>query len=107
MQPLQENIFFQIGKTVITDEEQAKIDNLVKYLNKNKKATVSITGYADSATGTSSRNLQLSKMRAEGVSAALQKAGISADRIHIDYKGDKVQPFAKVEENRVSVCIAE
>ena len=107
VQPLQENIFFQIGKTAISAEGQAKIDNLVKYLKKNEKATVSITGYADSATGSSRRNLQLSKMRAEGVSAALQKAGISADRIQIDYKGDKVQPFAKVEENRVSICIAQ
>lgn len=107
VQPLQENIFFQIGKTAISAEGQAKIDNLVKYLKKNEKATVSITGYADSATGSSRRNLQLSKMRAEGVSAALQKAGISADRIQIDYKGDKIQPFAKVEENRVSICIAQ
>ncbi len=105
-QPLRENIFFQIGKTSIRDEEQPKIRSLVDYLKKNTEATVRITGYADAATGSKRRNLQLSEQRARNVSDALQQAGIPADRISIDYKGDTEQPFSTAVENRVSICIA-
>lgn len=105
-QPLRENIFFRIGKTNIREEEQPKIRSLVDYLKKNTAATVRITGYADAATGSQRRNLQLSEQRARNVSDALQQAGIPADRISIDYKGDTEQPFSTAVENRVSICIA-
>ena len=36
--------------------------------------------------------------RAAGVSEALQQAGIAADRIRVDYKGDSEQPFATAAE---------
>ena len=52
-------------------------------------------------------NERLSKNRAEAVATMLKEKGIDNQRITIDYKGDTVQPFATIEENRVSICIAE
>ena len=46
--------------------------------------------------------------KAEQVSGSIiQAEGIAADRITIDYKGDTEQPFNVIEENRVTICIAE
>ena len=64
-------------------------------------------GYADAATGSHALNLKLSRQRAAGVAAALEQAGIAADRISAEGRGDTVQPFPGVEQNRVSICIAQ
>ena len=85
----------------------AKVEALADYLRAHPETTVSVTGYADAATGGKARNLQLSMLRAAGVSEALQQAGIAADRIRVDYKGDSEPPFATAAENRVSVCVAQ
>ena len=41
------------------------------------------------------------------VANALMKRGIASSRIVVSAKGDTVQPFDKMEDNRVSICIAE
>ena len=105
--PLREDIFFRIGSSEIRASERPKVEALADYLRAHPKTTVSVTGYADAATGGKARNLQLSMLRAAGVSEALQQAGIAADRIRVDYKGDSEQPFATAAENRVSVCVAQ
>lgn len=43
----------------------------------------------------------------EAVAKALKEAGISQERIIVDYKGDTVQPFSSPEQNRVSICVVE
>lgn len=106
-EPLVQNIFFDINRSVIRQDQEVKIDELIVYLNKYPKAKVSIVGYADKKTGNARVNDRLSKERAAAVSKALQAQGITADRITTDAKGDTVQPFSVVEENRVSICIAE
>ena len=105
--PLREDIFFRIGSSEIRASERPKVEALADYLRAHPETTVSVTGYADAATGGKARNLQLSMLRAAGVSEALQQAGIAADRIRVDYKGDSEQPFATAAENRVSVCVAQ
>lgn len=102
-----ENIFFVINSSAIRQEEESKINRLVDFMKTHADSKITISGYADKQTGTSDINLRLSKKRAEAVSARLQEKGIAADRIIIDYKGDTVQPFSTVKENRVSICIAE
>lgn len=106
VEPMTQNIFFLIDQAKIRTSEQAKIDQLVAYMKQNAKTKVTLTGYADAATGSKAYNSRLSRLRAEAVSKALQQAGISADRITVDYKGDTVQPFDKVAENRVTICVA-
>ena len=51
--------------------------------------------------------MELSKERAENVAAALEAAGISPDRITVDYKGSTVNPYDTPEKNRVAVCVVD
>ena len=51
-------------------------------------------------------NMKISRMRAESVADALRAAGISADRISVDAKGDTEQPFEVNNRNRVAIAIA-
>lgn len=107
VKPLTENIFFNINSSAIRSSEEGKINALVSYLNNHPNAKVTITGYADRATGTAGVNARLSKERSAEVAEALKAKGIVSGRIITDAKGDTVQPFSAVEENRVSICIAE
>ena len=107
VEPLRLNIFFAINSSVIRASEQAKIDELVKYLNEHPQAKVGVSSYADKQTGNAAINRRISDARSRSVAQALQEKGIAKERIHIDAWGDTVQPFATAEENRVSICIAE
>lgn len=104
---LTENIFFRINSSIVRTTEINKVDALVHFLNHNPGAKVTVTGYADAATGTAAINRRIALQRAQSVANALTKRGIASERISIVSKGDTEQPFSKVEENRVSVCIAE
>ena len=106
-QSMTQNIFFTINSAVIRSSEKSKIDQLVSFLQENGNATVVVCGYADAATGTAAVNERLSRKRAQMVADALKAAGIAPDRIKTDFKGDKEQPFSVVEENRVTICVAE
>lgn len=102
-----QNIFFTINSAKIRDTETSKIDALVSYLKEHENAKISLCGYADKQTGTAAINERISKQRANAVADALKAKGIAADRITVDYKGDTAQPFSTMEENRVTICIAE
>jgi len=104
---LQENIYFVINKWDIQASEVAKIDEIAAFMKENAQTKVSLTGYADKATGTAQRNMFLSQKRAEIVSEELVKRGIDESRISVSYKGDTENPFATPEENRVTVCFAK
>jgi len=107
VQPMKQNIFFLINSSEIRSSEQGKVNHLIAYLKEHTDAKVSLCGYADKNTGNARINKKLSQERAEAVAEALKAEGIAADRITIDYKGDTEQPFNVIEENRVTICIAE
>ena len=107
VEPMIQNIFFDLNRSEIRADQEAKIAELVSYLSKYPNAKVAIVGYADKNTGNTKINERLSKERAAVVAKALEDKGIAADRISTDAKGDTVQPFEVFEENRVSICIAE
>lgn len=104
---IQTEIFYAIRETTITKSEQSKVDNLINFLKANPDTKVTVTGYADAGTGNASINMRYSQERAENVAKALTNAGISADRITVDAKGDTVQPFSENDKNRVSIAIAK
>lgn len=104
---VEENIFFTIGRSALRDSEVVKLNGLVSLLNANLQTSVTVTGYADKETGSAERNMQLSKERAENVAAALVNAGVSADRITVQYKGSEESPFDTPEQNRVAICIVD
>ncbi|MBP3202166.1 MAG: SusC/RagA family TonB-linked outer membrane protein [Bacteroidales bacterium] len=100
-----DDIYFVIGKAEIRPDEAFKLGEISRVLKDNPHARVTITGYADSATGTPDKNKSLSARRAEVVVNMLKKAGISADRITFDSTGTDKDASLAPESNRVAVCV--
>ena len=107
VEPMKQNIFFALNSALLQNDQLAKIDAMIKYMEKNPTSKVAVTGYADKETGNPKINMTLSEKRAKNVIEMLKAKGVVADRIVIGYKGDTVQPYQKPEENRVCICIAE
>ena len=66
-----------------------------------------MTGYADSGTGTTEINQDLSEQRARTVVDMLKKAGIAAARIAYKAVGGDRNASQSPESNRVAVCIVK
>ncbi len=108
VEEIRRDVFFVINSNKITDTEDAKIKEVVDYLNKYPEAKVVVTGYADAGTGNNTINDRIAAKRAAAVVKSLkEKYGISADRITEDSKGARVQPFSENDKNRVSIMIAK
>lgn len=105
IEPMTQDIFFLINSAKIRTSEQEKVDALVAYMKANPTTKVTITGYADKDTGTSSYNMALSKRRSAAVAAALEAAGIDKARITTEADGSNVQPFKVNNRNRVAIAI--
>lgn len=81
-------VFFNIGSAVVTPRDMVNIENIANVIKSTPDKKYTVTGYADSATGSAKRNQALSKMRAEAVAKALtDKFGVKSSQISIDYKG--------------------
>ena len=91
----------------VKGENLQKVKDIAAYLNKYPEAKVTVTGYADKATGTAAVNDRVALKRANSVADALVADGISRDRIIVESKGSREQPFADNAKNRVSICVAE
>ena len=98
------NVFFTIGSYAVSKSENAKIQKLVEFLNANPDYSVELVGYADKATGSAKRNMQVSKLRVETVMKKMTQLGAPADRISTSYLGDTQQPFSENDMNRVITC---
>ena len=99
------SIFFRLGSSEITDKNQENLKFLAEAIKASKGNEVfTITGYADRQTGTEEYNENLSKERAEAIYNYLVDLGVEKDRLKIDYKGCKEQPFSgKAYMNRVAI----
>ena len=105
---IRRDIFFKINSDVVNEEGKAKIQDLVKFMNENPDANITLEGYADKGTGSAAYNQQISERRAQSVFNILTKEhGIAAHRISYTFKGDTVQPFAENDENRVVICVGK
>ncbi len=101
-------VFFALGSSTPSQNEEAKISQLAQWLKEHPTAKVDITSFADKATGTAKINMNLSQKRSATIVKLLtEKYGIDASRISSDYKGDTVQPFNENEKNRVTLVFAE
>ena len=107
-EPIRRDVFFTINSAKVAANEAGKIKEIAEYLNNNPKANVTVTGVADKGTGTSKINEALAQKRANAVAEALKNEyKIGADRIKVESNGDRVQPFAQNDKNRVTICVAE
>ena len=108
VEEIRRDIFFTINSCKIAPAEDAKIREVVDFLNKNTEAKVVVTGYADKGTGNDIINDRIAAKRAAAVVWMLEKRyGIPAERITEESKGARVQPFAENNMNRVSIMIAK
>lgn len=99
------NILFLINQSVIRDSELVKLSELLIYMQNHPESHILLTGYADRDTGTPAINERLSRERSEVVAEWLKAHGISEERLHLDHKGDRIQPFDFPAANRVTICI--
>ena len=106
-EPVSDDVFFRLNESELLDSERAKVIELAAVLKATPDSRITVTGYADKETGSESYNMELSRKRAENVAAALEAAGISPDRITVDYKGSTVSPYDTPEKNRVAICVVE
>ena len=98
---------FELNKFQVVDSKQkSAINDAVAFLKSNPDTDVRVVGYADKKTGTTAINNELSRKRADEVTAKLISAGISKDRISTYWKGDDVQPYAENNQNRVVIITA-
>ena len=108
VEEIRRDVFFVINSNKIRESEDAKIKEVVDYLNQYPEAKVVVTGYADACTGNNSINDRISAKRAAAVVKVLkEKYGIEESRITEDSKGARVQPFSENDKNRVSIMVAK
>ena len=104
----QVNTFFTINSYVISDEEAAKLIRYIDWLKANPDVNIAIAGHADKGTGTKRINQKLSEQRAAAVKAFITERGIAESRIvSVVANGDRIQPFAENDLNRVVISTIE
>ena len=104
----QVNTFFTINSYVISDEEAAKLVRYIDWLKANPDVNIAIAGHADKGTGTKRINQKLSEQRAAAVKDFLVERGIAESRIvSVVANGDRIQPFAENDLNRVVISTIE
>lgn len=74
------NIFFATGKSDLSSQSKAELDNIYKLLKENSNINIEISGHTDN-TGTDKINIKLSQDRAGAVVTVLTKKGIAANRL--------------------------
>ena len=97
-------VFFDLDNAEIRPGEDAKLRGLSNFVRDNNFGTVMVNAYADRETGNPTYNQGLSERRAATIVEALKNTyGIPASRIESRAYGDKVQPFAENDLNRVVI----
>jgi len=79
-------VYFNIGQTVLDEKEMAHMEyiaqNILSKVDQETKVYITLSGKADSTTGTAKRNEYLSKARGEYICNLLvEKYGIDKDRL--------------------------
>lgn len=74
------NIYFDSGKSVLSNQAQDELEELLDYMLRKKELRIEVAGHTD-AVGEESDNIRLSKKRAEAVKIFLIRGGVASDRI--------------------------
>lgn len=75
-----DNIYFEFGKSDIQIDSYDIVDNLYKFLKRNRTIVVELSAHTD-CIGSDSQNLKLSKKRAQSCYKYLLEKGIDKDRL--------------------------
>ena len=83
-----EPIFFDYDKFEIRDEHNDFLDGMIKIVKGHSDLRVQVTGHTDS-DGSDQYNDTLSWNRAQAITAYFVARGLSADRLVIEFKGER------------------
>jgi outer membrane protein OmpA-like peptidoglycan-associated protein len=81
------SFFFDSGKTWVRNDACAQLDKIIEVMSIHRHVGLQMIFHSDSR-GTEKFNLDLSKGRADEVSAYLEKGGIKKDRIITKFVGE-------------------
>ena len=99
-------VFFTIDSSVVRDNQMVNVASAAEYLISHPDAKIELRSYADIKTGNPKYNQALSERRSAAVAKVLvDKFGIAKNRITQKAFGDKVQPYADNDQNRVTLFI--
>lgn len=87
-------LYFDSNSAKLSVREKAHLDYYIENILAKTDNKITVTGYADSKTGTKAVNDRIAGKRAEAVKSHLVKCGIAADRIETVNGGESNQ-FAK------------
>lgn len=106
------NIFFETGKAVLTNESRVELRKAVELLRTNKKMVIEVGGHTDNV-GKKAANVKLSAARAMAVRQFLIDAGIPGGRVKAKGYGDSA-PIAdngtdegRAKNRRTEITILE
>ena len=105
---IKSHVAFGLAKTNVDPNQEMNVLAIADYMKQFPDSKATVTGYADSGTGSREINLRLAKQRAESVAKQLtEKYGISRDRLTVSSMQDNEQPFQTNDWNRVVIIIAD
>lgn len=100
-------VYFKINSAKILSDQEINIFNTAEFM-KNNQTPITVVGFADKDTGTSTYNMQLSEKRAKAVAKELMnKYNIPSEMITVQWKGSDVQPYGTNNWNRVVIMQTE
>lgn len=82
-----QSVFFPIGSSKLNKADEVNLQSIADVMKNNTDATLVLTGYADSKTGSEAVNKKLSDARANAVADALVRLGVGRDRIQTKAMG--------------------
>lgn len=105
---IKSHVAFRLGRTNVDPNQEMNVLAIADYMKQYPESKATVTGYADTGTGSREINLRLARQRAESVVRQLtEKYGIDGDRLFIlSMEGDE-QPFQTNDWNRVVIIIAD
>ncbi|KAA6323582.1 Outer membrane protein 40 [termite gut metagenome] len=97
---------FKINEFQILEHHEPNIFLVAQTLKDNPNMNLTITGYADKATGTPEVNKNIANLRATSVKRKLvNEYGINSDRLEVISVGSEAQIFEKNNWNRAIIFI--
>lgn len=97
-------LYFPLDKTTLPPNTVAALLPVVEYLKANNSAKASISGFHD-PTGKKARNEELALNRARAARGALERAGISRERIVMQKPQATTGSGGAAEARRVEVAV--
>ena len=96
--------FFKLNSDSLVDNSQLINLDEIALVAKEQGYRISITGAADSVTGTEKTNKELSRKRARYIASELMKRGIDKDCLH-DYSLGGIDKYKPCEANRFCIVV--